>query len=250
MRKADTHLTVSSCSTVPSGFTLSAKGPLPGSSSSSRMAGVSSESSLSSNFRLTPDRKVSTAALISISAVPFRVSISREASMKESPPSPGISSSSVTSDVIGSIGSLTMGESAAVDDGVGDDPDWTPPNSALRTSAALMLAIRIALRLATMSRLEPPRARVAALAFWTASTVFGPPKPIESARAAKSGRGGREACRGGNAAGGVGSAVKFKDSEGPLLWVWSLFPSMSNFRRLAFWSCRSSASKENAKSGD
>jgi hypothetical protein len=60
-----------------------------------------------------------------------------------------------------------------------------------------MLAIRIALRLATMSRLEPPRARVAAVAFWAESTVFGPPKPIESARAEKSGRGGREAWRGG-----------------------------------------------------
>lgn len=58
-----------------------------------------------------------------------------------------------------------MGESIAVDEGVGDDPDWRPPNSALRTSAALILAIRIALRLATMSRLEPAKANVAAVAF-------------------------------------------------------------------------------------
>lgn len=80
----------------------------------------------------------------------------------------------------------------------------------------------MALRLATMSLLEPASACAAAGASCTVSEVRGPPKPMLSAFAAKS------------VAGAVGPEVKFKADEGPA----SVAPrSFSiSLRLLAAWS--------------
>ena len=60
----------------------------------------------------------------------------------------------------------------------------------------------------------------------TVSAVFGPPKPILSAFAAKSGRAGRDP-------GATGAAVRFSDDEGPVDAPFDPI-SFSILRRFAF----------------
>ncbi|KAI0047308.1 hypothetical protein FA95DRAFT_1267805 [Auriscalpium vulgare] len=97
--------------------------------------------------------------------------------------------------------------------------------SAFNVSAALRLAIRIAARLATTSRFDPASACVAAVPLRTASSSLTPPRPMESALAAK--LVDRRLA--------IGSAVNCKLAEGPDVATPKVL--VSTLRRLALFCC-------------